>query len=78
MKKFKTLLFIISAILLVLSLLFLIASMVVQAIFNSRDIAQYIEVIFAVASVVFAFAGIVLACLSKKGNEVDNNEEEFR
>ena len=78
MKKIKTILFIISAILLVLSLLFLIASMVVQAIFNSRDIAQYIEVIFAVTSVVFAFAGIVLACLSKKGNEVDNNEEEFR
>lgn len=78
MKKIKTVFFIISAILLVLSLLFLVASMVVQAIFNSRDIAQCIEVIFAVASVVFAFVGIVFACLSKKGNEVDNNEEEFR
>ncbi|MGN1138915.1 MAG: hypothetical protein ACI4RM_05655 [Ruminococcus sp.] len=78
MKKFKTLLFIISAILLVLSLLFLVASMVVQAIFNSRDIAQYIEVIFAVVSIAFAFAGIVLACLSKKGNEVDKYDEEFR
>ena len=78
MKKLKLISLIISTVLLALSLSFLIASMVVQAIFNSRDIAQYIEVIFAVASVVFAFAGIVLACLSKKGNEVDNNEEEFR
>ena len=74
MKKLKLISLIISTVLLALSLSFLIASMVVQAIFNSRDIAQFVEVAFALISLVFAFVGIILVCFSTKKKEVEKDD----
>lgn len=74
MKNIKLISLIISTVLLALSLSFLIASMVVQAIFNSQDIAQFVEVAFAIISLVFAFVGIILVCFSTKKREVEKKE----
>ena len=74
MKKLKLISLIISTVLLALSLSFLIASMVVQAIFNSRDIAQFVEIAFALISLVFAFVGIILVCFSTKKKEVEKDD----
>ena len=64
MKNLKLISLIISTVLLALSLLFLLGSMVVQAIFNSQDIAQFVEVAFALISLVFAFVGIILLTIA--------------
>ena len=74
MKKLKLISLIISTVLLALSLSVLIASMVVQAIFNSQDIAQFVEVAFALISLVFAFVGIILVCFSTKKKEVEKDD----
>ena len=74
MKNLKLISLIISTVLLVLSLLFLVASMVVQAIFNSQDIAQFVEVAFALISLVFAFVGIILVCFRTKKREVEKDD----
>ena len=74
MKNLKLISLIISTVLLVLSLLFLVASMVVQAIFNSRDLAQFVAFAFAVISLVFAFVGIILVCFSTKKKEVEKDD----
>ena len=74
MKNLKLISLIISTVLLALSLSFLIASMIVQAIFNSQDIAQFVEIAFALISLVFAFVGIILVCFTTKKKEVEKDD----